>query len=553
MSKRMTTIGLAIAVAGAAASGICADEIVSPKVTTDKSVDCSSKESIIAGIIKPDMSDQEKALALFHWFQRAVFYHRYMGSDRRNVLKLINSYGYTLCGSQAGVFTHLCWAARLRARVVSAQPDRTPGYPKWNHTFAEVFYDGSWHVMDTAAGLAVYKRGDPRVLASLADIKADPTICSKAYEDGRAEPGYLAGPWIAPFSHQYITKFMKEHPDIIPKERKMDLMWSALATEFEGPADYFARAAKHWSSRGEGPYGDKYEPNVLDVNLKPGEVYNRLWGNVGKWLEGPCFKFPPSHLFSVNDPNDTVNFPYWEPYKRTVEVMGKKIITYRTYANGSLVWEPDVAEGELDRYATKLGNVVLKEGALQPEEAGKPAVIEFHVKLPYALVEVGVEATFHKGSAGDKARITIRRDSGKTTEICAATETGENVVKGIFPSRDKAYYNYRLRIEMSAAKSPGNVRLKGFKLTNLMQINMFSLPALVPGDNRVTVEVANPSALRRNPLKVTYGWAEGPGWKVEKKDTKVITKSPFTYRINVVGAKHPRMKYLKMEVLREGR
>ncbi|MGQ9663641.1 MAG: hypothetical protein ACUVWX_15125, partial [Kiritimatiellia bacterium] len=64
-----------------------ADTVKNPKVLTDRAVDTSSLESIVAGIIRPGMSSQEKFLACSDFYRRVIFHHRYMGSDRREVLR----------------------------------------------------------------------------------------------------------------------------------------------------------------------------------------------------------------------------------------------------------------------------------------------------------------------------------------------------------------------------------------------------------------------------------------------------------------------------------
>ncbi|MGI9073797.1 MAG: transglutaminase domain-containing protein [Bryobacteraceae bacterium] len=90
-----------------------------PKVVTSPSVDCSSVQSIVHDVVKPGMSDQEELFALYYWFRRTIHHYRMMGGDRRDVLRLINSYGSGLCGSQAVVFRQLCNAASLQARIIS--------------------------------------------------------------------------------------------------------------------------------------------------------------------------------------------------------------------------------------------------------------------------------------------------------------------------------------------------------------------------------------------------------------------------------------------------
>jgi len=86
---------------------VCAGEVVeSPKVLPDRAIDTSSVDSIVKGVVKPGMSEQQKFLALYDFYRRMVFHHRYMGRDRRALLRVINSYGAQLCGSQAAAFSH---------------------------------------------------------------------------------------------------------------------------------------------------------------------------------------------------------------------------------------------------------------------------------------------------------------------------------------------------------------------------------------------------------------------------------------------------------------
>jgi len=43
-----------------------------PKVTTNRTVDTSSLDAIVADVIRPGMTDEQKALALLAFFQRTV-------------------------------------------------------------------------------------------------------------------------------------------------------------------------------------------------------------------------------------------------------------------------------------------------------------------------------------------------------------------------------------------------------------------------------------------------------------------------------------------------
>ena len=98
-----------------------------PKVTTDQTIDTSSLDAIVAGVVRPSMTEEEKALSLYHFFTRAVYHYAwpYMVSTReenwQDPIKVINVHGYSLCGSQARVF------ARLLGRVFGDENVRLIG------------------------------------------------------------------------------------------------------------------------------------------------------------------------------------------------------------------------------------------------------------------------------------------------------------------------------------------------------------------------------------------------------------------------------------------
>jgi len=156
-----------------AARHALAQPVVTPKVVTDKSVDCSSIESIVKGVTRPGMTDREKALAIYHWYRRVIFHHRYMGGDRRDVLRMVNSFGCQLCGSQAAVVRQILNAASVKARVTSGN-----GGSELGHTVIEAWWDDKWHVFDTMTSFYVLTRGDKPTIAVSYTHLTLPTIYS---------------------------------------------------------------------------------------------------------------------------------------------------------------------------------------------------------------------------------------------------------------------------------------------------------------------------------------------------------------------------------------
>jgi len=70
-------------------------------------------------------------------------------------------------------------------------------------------------------------------------------------------------------------------------------------------------------------------------------------------------------------------------------------------------------------------------------------------------------------------------------------------------------------------------------------------PHLMPGRNRVTVNVANPPAVKAQPLTVVYRYKEAPGWTDLKVIEKQVPRCPFTFDAELPEtAKLPQMQDL---------
>ncbi len=150
------------------------------KVVSEKNPDSSSVDTIIASIIKPGMTDQQKSEAIFEYLVTHMYHHnasqeisqdgikghKYAGSANKvmDTLKLINVYGYALCGSTSWAVNELFNAAGLFGRI-----DGIGG-----HTVPEVKYDGKWHYYDVDM-MGYVKREDGSVVG-VDDIKADKSL-----------------------------------------------------------------------------------------------------------------------------------------------------------------------------------------------------------------------------------------------------------------------------------------------------------------------------------------------------------------------------------------
>src|SRR5262249_47414804 len=115
------------------------------KVTTDRSIDSSSLETIVKQVIARSgaRTNDEKAIALYEYLHHTIFHYSYAGEPGPQTigpLKIINVYGWSLCGGQHTVLKALYETAGWECRYV--------GWSDPGHTTIEVKYDGRWHYFD---------------------------------------------------------------------------------------------------------------------------------------------------------------------------------------------------------------------------------------------------------------------------------------------------------------------------------------------------------------------------------------------------------------------
>jgi hypothetical protein len=133
------------------------------KVLSDKVEDVSSPAAWKRSYIRDGMSDQEKTLAI--WRTVVKYRHQtdppneWIQDNCHDVFKTIHVYGYGMCCCAASHVETLARYVGLPARA-------------WGinlHSVPEVFYDGSWHMVD--GSLMNYFLNPDGHVASVADLK----------------------------------------------------------------------------------------------------------------------------------------------------------------------------------------------------------------------------------------------------------------------------------------------------------------------------------------------------------------------------------------------
>lgn len=508
-------------------------------VTTDASVDTSSPEAIIAGLVRPGMSDEEKALAIFNWYRRVIYPHNYMGPDRRDVLRQINSYGCTLCGSHAANLGWLMRVAGFKTRCVFIR--------NGGHTFIEVWYENRWHALDPETDFAVWSRareGEKPYLISMEDLKADPTLLDNAEAEGRAKPWFFKAMKFPFATRKVMADYCDTH-----KLDKMAMQWSSCVLKGETLKDYFIEGVKtlKYSKENDAYGGQVSDPNLMKLTLRAGETLTRTWDNEGKgsFIAGQGFAGYPAHFMAAGgaDESDVEVFPFVEPYRKDNYGIPELAVDrcYRYHGNGRLVWKPASAHQLATAAGVKLDNAVADRdaGPIRIADPARPASITIPIRSSYALVRGEVRVAWADPSKPGKVVAVVGRNE---TELAPTTrpqseppaETLYEVGRAI-----NGQFNYAIRIELPPG---GGLRAAAFE--HLFTNNWLVLPALRPGQTKVRVRLANPDALKNVKLTIRYEWAEGDGWKIEKHDEREVTGSPFEYELTAAGPKWPRMKRL---------
>ncbi|KPK83693.1 MAG: hypothetical protein AMJ81_07615 [Phycisphaerae bacterium SM23_33] len=339
------------------------------------------------------------------------------------------------------------------------------------HTFYEVFYGGKWHGYDTMTNFYVFTRGPNRNVASFEELNQDPSLISDAVKEGRACPG------ICPCGDKPMA---------------------------------FAQPIKVLNYQVQG--GDW---SVKDYSLRLGEEIVRSWWPHGQPLPGSyrLGKDPgPIHTCGRRDEgNPPELLRFWQPYG--IRGFGGVSVSYRHYFNGWMSYSPDLGRPEL-------------KAALASGELLVP------VKCPYYIS--GTQLCLEADCPGedDAVDISISVDGGKSYEgVFAAGQTGLREYRTslgstvIRPGRGRHEYQLRFALKGKAA-------LKRFHLKTIFTHNAMASPHLMPGRNKVAVTVADPQALKAEPLTVMYRYKDAADWTGPIRTVeKAVPTSPFTFEV----------------------
>ncbi|MHC4399522.1 MAG: Ig domain-containing protein [Planctomycetota bacterium] len=206
-------------------------DVENPRIVAGGKRSWHSLEEVVAEATRGYTAPDDRARAIWEYQRRQRFHACTWDAECNDALKVLNIYGYTLCGNEAHVINDLWKTAGFRTRR---------GRPI-GHVVCEVFYDGRFHLMDSDEHVICLQR-DNRTIASCAEVVRDHDLVKRThtYGIGRRE------------------------------DRKTD-EFSASLYVYEG-------------ERG-GDFGDNTR-HSMDLVLRPGESIELRWDHVGKEYSG---------------------------------------------------------------------------------------------------------------------------------------------------------------------------------------------------------------------------------------------------------------------------
>ncbi len=448
--------------------------LVNPRITVNGSYDWYDVETIAREVTRGCSTDEEKALAIWD-FVRLNFQHLASAGDRecQNPVVAMNVYGYSNCAYHSTVFTSLCLAAGVPARV----------WEVWHHTITEAFYNNAWHMLDSDIGL-YYLAADNRTIASVEQL----------WEDQQISGGRESGAALTAFSGRnkavriIYTDVSGDNPYVSQDGKKI-----RGYRYFFGPDECFLQTGYDRFT---------YEPHSMAMTLRPGEKIIRNWKGGEKYYD-------------------------YERHNRNFEEGNEEAKPIR-YGDGQIIWKPDLRSELAPSFFNKD-----QAPGFEVIDGQKPAVHVRHqhggiydfperailtTETPYTILGGTLKATFYRGSANewDQLSATVLSTTGPVSNtVWKAPEGVTGQIKAeidldqvLFPKGERGRHDYSLEFNFMADESNDPLTQSGLdevELVTDIQVSSYSLPALSNGRNIIRYHDETPG---EHMVKVTHIWRE---------------------------------------------
>lgn len=351
-----------------------------------------------------------------------------------------------------------------------------------------------------------------------------------------------------------------------------------------GMADWhYVTAANACDASNTYSFGD-FSPNIsistfsTDFDLRKGETLRRQWkcdtlavqsaSQLSYGFTAQCDQ--NNYLYTDNhQPKDPRNQKVQSVYFNRISSIANG---QRQFGNSYHTYTPELLNGAYSQGAKSAsglvsGNPAAVEPALKPAAANAEGSVVYEIRNIYNYAQCFVEGKYFLKSAG-YIKVDFSIDSGATwTNIVNKTATGADTQsfsvefaksrwmanQNPTPYNMTAHgsdwttsffgYRYLVKIMIKANTTPNDVGLASLTFKNTLANNMYTLPALMPGQNSITVEGSQLTA--GCALKVTYAWQENG---VNKTDVHYSDALPDNYGIQVNETDTAKVKCTSIEM-----
>jgi hypothetical protein len=447
--------GLATSAVNGAQPGI----VSHVKVLSDKVEDVSSLEAWKKSFIRNEMTDEEKAMAV--WKSVAKFQYQddppveYLqtGDLVSDPIKGMNVYGYSFCSIASAHVQSLARFAGLNAR----------GWTIEHHVVPEVFYDSAWRLLDSSL-ITWFPKADGKP-AAVEEVVA-------GVKEWSAQHPELAG------DEKKLRKFMrsggwKKGPEILSRCTFFDDNgWLPAATHgwYSMVGAYSGKTLFPY----EAGYSNGYEVNV---QLREGERLTRNWSNQGLHINMDRSGSP-----------DALRGEVGEGGLRYSPEFGD--LAPGRIGNGTLEYAPPLANGAVFLGALAADNLTSTvedqaKPAIHVKDTTKPGVLV--LRMPSSYVYLGGELALNSEIPKDGSIDALYSDNQgldwkPLAKLAASGEKRIDLKPFVFRR-----YDYRLKFLLNG-KGTG---LDIIKITHPIQHSQRPLPALAVGENKITFSADN--------------------------------------------------------------
>jgi len=363
-------------------------DVVNPWLSNGRN-NFRSVEEIVSSAVSPDMTDADKAFAL--WFQEIRYRHHSAGDNNElgDPVKVFNVYGYNTCGNDS-----ICLATLWRKAGLKVAPARALG-----HCISQAFYDGGWHFYDGDMH-SVYLLRDNQTVAGEQDIVRDHDLIKRTHSKGILFPDTW---WSEP---EMCSMYFFEGPVTGERSGKSDTTMDMILRPGE---------ALTWRWGQLRPL--KYHGMLQVTPTYEDTIYNGLWEyrpdfSKAVWRKGAVsvenITIGPDGLAADQGKTGTIVWSMRSPYVFVggrLDVEGEGVRFF--ICQDGKTWRP--AQDNLDKFFSIVGPACyeyqLKCQFEEPSMLRRLAIINDVQMAPLALPEMVVGEnifTYCDQSAGDR-------------------------------------------------------------------------------------------------------------------------------------------------------